>query len=179
MKAAKRIFLRPLEISDHLLINRWRNDPEIVRYLAGNAFLVSLERERQWVEEKIAENQNNLYFAICLIKDSRLIGYSSINHIDLRNQKAEWGGTLVGDRSFIGKGFGREASSMMLRYLFDQYPIHRCYAYCLQEHPSTEKLFLSLGFKKEGVLRDDVFKDGSFKSLLLFSILRQEIKDHF
>ena len=179
MKTAKRIFLRPLEVNDYLPINKWRNDPKIARYLAGNAYLVSPEREKRWVEEKIADNRDNLYFAICAAKAGRLIGYSSINHIDLRNRKAEWGGTLVGDRSCIGKGYGREASSLMLRYLFDQYPVHRCYAYCLQEHPSTEKLFLSRGFKREGILRDDVFKDGSFKNLLLFSILRHEIEDHF
>jgi len=49
----------------------------------------------------------------------------------------------------------------------------------LEEHPASEKLFLSFGFKKEGVLRDDVYKNGAFKNILLFSILRDEINDRF
>ena len=66
---------------------------------------------------------------------------------------------------------------MRLRYLFEQYPVNRNYVYCLEEHEATVKMLLSLGYKQEGVLRQDVFKNGEFKNMLLFSILRQEYKD--
>ena len=109
----------------------------------------------------------------------QLIGFTSINDIDLRNLRAEWGGTLIGEKKYIGKGIGKEASKLMLSYLFNQYPIRKCYAYCLEQHPATKKLFESLGFKKDGVLREHIYKDGSFKSLLIYSILKEEFNaDH-
>lgn len=174
-----KVYLRALEIDDYVLIYKWRNDVEITKYLGCNVFLVSSEREKKSIENKIFDDTKNVYFAVCDYQSNKLIGYTSINNIDLRNLKAEWGGTLIGDKDFIGNGFGKEASKLMLRFLFDQYPIHKCYAYCLEEHPSTQKLFSSLGFKHDGILRDEVFKNGEFKNVLLFSILRDEVNDQF
>jgi len=174
-----RVYLRALELDDYVLINKWRNDPDVSKYLGGNVFFVSSERERKSIENKILDDSKNIYLSICDISTNQLIGYTSINNLDLRNRKAEWGGTLIGDKQFLGKGLGKEASALMLRFLFDQYPIHKCYAYCLEEHPVTQKLFNSLGFKKDGTLRDDIFKHGEFKNILLFSIIRDEINGKF
>jgi len=174
-----KIYLRALEINDYQIINKWRNDINLSKYLGGNFFLVSSEREKKSIENKIFDDSKNIYFGICDIKTDKFIGFSSINNIDLRNQKAEWGGTLIGDTDYIGKGYGKEASKTMLRFLFDQYPIQKCYGYCLEEHPSSPKLLLSLGFSKDGILRNDLFKNGEFKNIILFSILRDEIKGRF
>ena len=178
MIKGERIFLRALEISDYLLINEWRNNPKLNYYLGGNIFLVSSEREKKSIENKIFDDSKNIYFAICDNESNELIGYSSINDIDLRNLKALWGGTLIGEK-FLGKGYGLESAKLILNFLFDQYPVNKCYAYCLETHPATIKLFNSLGFKKDGVLREEVYKNGEFKNVLLFSILRREINDKF
>lgn len=176
---AERIYLRALEIEDSRIIYKWRQDKDITRYLAGNMFFVSLEREKRSIENKILDDSKHLYLGICLKENDQLIGYGQINNIDLRNQKAEWGGMLIGEKEFIGKGYGEEASKMLLRYLFDQYPINKCYGYCLAEHPVSPKLFAKLGFKQDGVLRQEIYKNGEFKDVLIFSILRCEIGDHF
>jgi RimJ/RimL family protein N-acetyltransferase len=173
------VYLRAIELGDYVQFNKWRNDPEISKYLGANVFLVSTEREKKSVENKIFDDSKNVYFAICENESKKLIGYSSINNIDLRNLKAEWGGTLIGERDFQGQGLGKEASALMLRFLFDHYPVNKCYAFCLEEHPITIKLFVSLGFQKDGILRKDIYKYGEFKNVLLFSILREEINGKF
>jgi RimJ/RimL family protein N-acetyltransferase len=169
-----RIYLRAFEPDDYHLISEWRNDNNITCSLGGNHFFVSEAREKQWVEEKAIKDNINIYLAICLTENKRMVGYTSINNIDLRNQKAEWGGTIIGDKTLWGKGIATNAAKLMLSYLFNQYPMHKCYAYCLKEHKITEKMFLSLGFSCEGECRDDVFKNGEFKSKLVFSILHHE-----
>ncbi|RPH30792.1 MAG: N-acetyltransferase [Bacteroidales bacterium] len=174
-----RVYLRALELDDYILISKWRNDPKVNNYLAGNVFMVSSEREKKSIENKIFDDTKNIYFAVCDLNNSKLIGFTQINNLDLRNLKAEWGGTLIGDNEYLGKDYGKEASALTLRFLFDQFPIHKCYAYCLEKHPATLKLFNSLGFRKDGVLRDDVFKNGEYKNILLFSILREEINGQF
>jgi RimJ/RimL family protein N-acetyltransferase len=174
-----KIYLRALELEDYVIVNKWRSDPEITKYLGGNVFMVSSVREKKSIENKIFDDKKDIYFAICDAESNKFIGYSSINNIDLRNVKAEWGGTLIGDKDYLGKGFGKEASAIMLRFLFDQYPINKVYAYCLKEHPVTAKLFLSLGFQHDGILRKEIFKNGEFKDILIFSILREEINGQF
>lgn len=176
---SERVFLRALEIEDYKLISKWRNDINVTRYLCGNAYFVSSEREKKSIENKILDDSRNLYLGVCLIEDERIIGYVQINNIDLRNQKAEWGGTLIGERGLLGKGYGEEASRLLLKFLFEQYPINKCYGYCLSEHPVTASLFEKFGFRKDGVLRQEVFKNGEFKDILLYSILRNEIVGRF
>jgi RimJ/RimL family protein N-acetyltransferase len=174
-----RVYLRAFELDDYVMINKWRNDNNIRKYLGGNVYLVSSEREKKSIENKIFDDSKHIYFAICDKKDDKLIGYTQINNIDLRNLKAEWGGTLIGDKDYIGGGYGKEASMQLLRFLFDQYPIRKCYGYCLVEHPHTSKLMVALGFKQDGILRSDLYKNGEFKDVLLFSILRDEINGQF
>lgn len=173
------VYLRALETDDYLLINKWRNNPKITKYLGGNFYYVSPDREKKSIEAKIFDDSKNVYLGICLSENKQLIGYVHINNLDLRNLKAEWGGTLIGEMEHLGKGYGKKASELLLRFLFDQYPINKCYAYCLTEHPQTIKLFKDLGFSKEGLLRKDIYKNGEFKDLFLYSILRDEINGHF
>lgn len=172
------IYLRALEINDFVSINRWRNDELIAKYLASNHYFVSSEREKVSIEKKIFDDSNHLYLGICEIKTNVLVGYCSINNIDLRNCKAEWGGTLIGKESF-GKGYGLESARLMLRYLFDEYPIHKCHTSCLEGHPKTSELFKKLGFKEDGILRDEIYKNGKYNNVVLYSILRNEINDYF
>ncbi|MDD2228142.1 MAG: GNAT family protein [Candidatus Cloacimonetes bacterium] len=169
-----RIYLRALEPEDYTITIKWRNDEEITKALGGNHFFVSQAREKIWVEDKSLNDGYNIYLAICLREDGKMIGFTSINNIDCRNLKAEWGGTIIGEKDFWGKGYATEAAKLMLDYLFEQYPMHKCYGYCLEDHKITEKMLLSLGFTLDGLVRDDVYKDGEFKSKLLFSILKEE-----
>lgn len=168
-----RLYLRLFEPSDYLETLKLRSDPQITNLLGGNHFFVSSEIEKNWVLSKSTSNTTDLYLAMCLLDNDCMIGYCSINNIDLRNQRAEWGGTIVFEQ-YWGKGYATEASRLMLSYLFQNYPIHRCYAYCLAEHSVTINLFIKMGMTYEGMLRDDLFKDGVFKNKVLYSILREE-----
>lgn len=171
-----RIYLRALEPEDYIQISAWRQDDEISRLYGGNFFFVSAYRDKNWVIEKINDDRTNIYLAICLQEDDRMIGLTSINNIDLRNQKAEWGGTTIGDKTLWGKGYASEAAKLMLSVLFDQYPIHKCIGYCLEEHTVTIRMMNSLGFTRDGILRDDVYKNGEFKTKFMYSILRSEFE---
>jgi RimJ/RimL family protein N-acetyltransferase len=168
------IYLRSLEAGDSALIYQWRLDPEITDLLGGPSFFPSREKELKWVEEKCSDTTTQLYLSICLIDSDAMIGYTSINNIDLRNRKAEWGGTIIGKKEYWGRGIAKTAALLMLKYLFEELGIHRCYAYCLAEHKVTVRLFKSLTFKQEGVLRDDLYKKGHFHDSLMFSLLRSE-----
>lgn len=172
-----RIFLRAFETEDYKITSKWREDMEIMNPHCGNIHFVSSEREKKWIENMHIDDSKNVYLAICLLNSRELIGYCSINNIDLRNLKAEWGGTIIGRKDLWGKGYFKEASRLMIKYLFKEFPIHKCYGYCLEDHIVTQHVLNSFGFKQEGVLRDDVYKNGQFKSKLVYSLLRSEYLD--
>ena len=73
-----KIFLRGFELEDYILINKWRNDPEIQNLLSGNFRYVSSEIEKEWVKQKMMNNTKELYLAICLAEGGcEMIGYTS------------------------------------------------------------------------------------------------------
>jgi len=169
-----RVYLRALEPEDYLKTYEWRQDDDIQNILGGNRFFVSKEREKQWAHFRSIDDSKGIYLAICLKENNEMIGYCSIINIDLRNLKAEYRGIIIGDPNNRGKGYGKEAQILMLKYCFEELPLHKIYAYSLAEHKETEKMMKSLGFQIDGVLRDEVFKNDEFKSYTIYSMLKNE-----
>lgn len=171
------VYLRAFEIDDYKITHQWRQDSEIMDPHCGNIHFVSAEREKNWIESITRDDKRSLYLAICLCDNNEMIGYCSINNIDLRNCKCEWGATTIGSKEHWGKGYAKEASQLMLKHIFQEYPIHRCYGYCLEEHAITRRMMSSLGFKQEGILREDVYKNGTFHNKCMYSILVDEYRE--
>lgn len=169
-----RVYLRAFEIEDYKLISQWRHDDEVNNLVCGNRYFISSEREKKWVEQKIFDDRENIYCAVCLKENDKMIGYISIIRIDLRNRKAEWGGVTIGDKTMWGKGYATEAAKLMLHYVFNELPVNKFQACVLNGHNVTEKMFKTLGFTKDGVFRDEVYKDGKFHEIYLYSMLREE-----
>lgn len=169
-----RIYLRAFEPDDYMLINKWRNDPDIYRLLGGNFNFVSLERDRQWVLDKSTNDRDGIYLAICLTSSNEMIGYTSLVNMDLRNQKVDVGGFTIGNKSMWRQGYSREAHILLFNFVFNTFPINKIKSYCLEEHEITIHTLTSLGFKKEGILRKEVYKNGEFKNLHIYSLLRSD-----
>ncbi|NLK50029.1 MAG: GNAT family N-acetyltransferase [Candidatus Cloacimonetes bacterium] len=172
-----RIYLRAFEPSDYILINKWRNDPEISKLLVGNYNYVSLEREKHWVADKAINDKESMYFAICLLSTDEMIGYASLMKMDLRNQKVEVGGFTIGNKSMWRQGYSKEAHILLFNYVFNAFPINKIKSHCLEEHYVTIRTLTSLGFKQEGILKEEVYKNGEFKNLHIYSVLRSEYKE--
>ena len=169
-----RIYLRAFEPEDYHITHKWRQDKEITELLGGNHFFVSKEREKQWVASKATDDKNSIYLAICLLSTDEMIGYVSLVNIDLRNSKADIGGILIGDKKLWRRGYSKEAYIELISYIFNEYPINKVSNYCLEEHEDTKKTKESLGYRQDGEMRDDIYKNGEYKNLLVFSILREE-----
>ncbi len=168
------VYLRAFEIQDYIQINKWRNDDDIYKYTLGNKHFVSSEREKKSVESKIADNFNSIHLAICSALNHNLIGTLSIIDIDWRNKKACWGGIIIGNSEDRKKGFAYEASKLMLKHVFDELGMNRFYGYWNEKYIKSINMGIKLGFKNEGVLRDYVYKNGTFHNAIIMSILKDD-----
>lgn len=174
MSTSMRVYLRALDVDDYMLVNKWRNDDEIQSLTGGNRYYVSPTMEKKWVEEKALDNSKDMYWAICLKDTNEMIGYLSMNNIDWRNRKADWGGIVIGEKAHRGKGCASEASYLMMEYAFSELGLHRLTGHWLEEHKTSMFLGRMLGFKQEGVLRDSVYKHNAFHNVVVMSILESE-----
>lgn len=169
------IFFRAFEPNDYILINEWRNCPEIQKLTSGTFRYVSSEREKEWVLSKIKNDSEDIYWAICLNDESKkLIGYTSINQIDLIHRKAFHGGIVIGIKDFRDGQIMIDTILKTLAYVFDELNLNRLEAMCLEEHQTSYKMLKIMGYSLEGIKRQAIYKHGKYHDQYLFSILKSE-----
>ena len=177
-----KIFLRAFEPDDLKLINEWHNDEDINSQTGGVKYFVSSFYDKKWLEDKMLNNRDNVYCAICEHESAKMVGYISLNNIDYRNRKADWGGIVLGDKTKRSKGYASEASFQILKYGFEELGLNKVTGYWLESNTASIIIGKLFGFRKEGTLRQDVFKNGEFRDVTVMSIIKEEyqvLKENF
>jgi len=169
------VFLRALELNDSDTIYKWRNNRLVTDPLGGNTYFVSSFREKEWIQDVILNDSKRITLAIC-INDHHLIGMVSLTSINLLNRNAEFS-IIIGDPQHWGKGLGAEATILCLQHAFQELNLHRVYLTVREDNASALKLYSKLGFLKEGLLRDAIYKNNKFVNMLIMSILKDEFEN--
>lgn len=82
--------------------------------------------------------------------------------------------TYKWDNEKQSKGIGTEAAKEMLKHAFYNLNLHKVYLTVLTNNQRAIKLYDRCGFKIEGTLREEVYKNGKFEDMLVMSILKKE-----
>lgn len=167
-----RIYLRALELDDYKISVKWRNDDSITNLLGGSKWFVSMETEKQWVQNAIMQNKD-IRLAICTVDKDLYIGNIYLTGIDYLNRKAQTQ-ILIGNRDYWNNGYGTEAMHLLLDYAFNYKNLRRLEAIVLEDNVGSRKMHEKLGYKKEGTLRQSVYKNGQYKNQILFALLKTE-----
>lgn len=167
----RKVYLRPLETADAAQLQPWVNDPEVSRYL--NAFRPQrLEDEQQFVE-RVNAGGENLGFGVALCENDRLIGTAGLHRIDWKNRSAGFG-ISIGVPGEWGKGYGTEATRLVVQVAFERINMHRVWLLVYEFNERGRRCYERVGFKTEGVLRDYQFADGRYWDAHLMAILQPE-----
>jgi RimJ/RimL family protein N-acetyltransferase len=159
--------LRPFVESDLPTYVRWRNDPEVAKYLARSE--MSPDDVRAWFE---GAGTNHRYGVEL---NGKLVGYGVIEQIDTTNKKCEVG-VIIGEKNEWGKGLGRTVARELTRIAIHELDLHRVLAVASAENPASIACFKAAGFCEEGRLRDAYYREGRFIDLVLLSVLSNEWK---
>jgi RimJ/RimL family protein N-acetyltransferase len=168
-----RIYLRSLEPNDYIKTHSWRKNPDYIHGVLSVKRFVSLDTEKRWVENSIKEHENlkAAKFAVVLKTTDELVGLVYLKSIDFINKNASEG-IIIGENK--GKGIGTEARILNLHYAFCDLGLERVTSRILEDNYPSIKSAINAGFVKEGLLRSAIYKDGGFKNVVVFSILKDE-----
>jgi diamine N-acetyltransferase len=169
MLAGNRVMLREIEETDLDLIVKWRNDPEVLRHLFSY-LPISSTSQRQWYQRYLADDRQQT-FMIVLKDDGRPVGTISLSGIDHRDQKAELG-IMIGENGQRGKGIGEEALKLLVGYAFTQMNLRKIKALAFADNVAAIRLYEKCGFRPEGTLKEEAYKDGRFKDVCILGLLR-------
>ena len=165
------IYLRPREIEDIDSFVTWLNDEEIRQYLLMTSPLNKI-RDREFVEQ-LYKDDRNIPLGITLKENDQLIGNVALINISLPNRRASMG-IFIGDKSCWSKGYGTEALELMVRYAFHELNLHRIYLTVFEFNVRAMRAYEKAGFRREGVFRDAVYKNGKYHNVYPMAILRYE-----
>lgn len=164
-------FRRPTLNDVDELVNL-KNNREAARMLGGNTPTYTCEDLMKWVDS----HNNNKEEVLLVVYDEtvkKLIGHVGLYKIDNLVKKAEYGILLADDNS-RGKGYGTMCTKTMVNYAFDELKLHKVYAEVIVDNKASEAMFKKCGFKVDGVLRDDNFKNDRYYDVLTMSIFENE-----
>ncbi|AKI96661.1 GNAT family N-acetyltransferase [Kosmotoga pacifica] len=163
-----KVVLRPLEVEDAQTIVSLINDAEFRQYLTL-AFPINKFMEEDWIK-KHSSSSNEVNLAITA--DGELIGTTGYD-IDWVNRWAEFGIGIF-NKKFWGKGYGTEATKLMLKYAFHRLNLNRVYLRVLEYNERAIRVYEKCGFVLEGRQRQAAFWDGKYHDILMMSILAEE-----
>jgi RimJ/RimL family protein N-acetyltransferase len=167
----ERIYLRPLEPArDNHLYSTWVNDEEIRRYFSIYPTSDTRGEERL---ELLYKDGKHIIFGVALNENNRLIGLVGLKDINYINQSAEFY-IIIGDRSAWGKGYGTEATKLMIRYGFMELNLNRIQTQSMEDNIGGWRADEKAGFKYEATLREVILRFGKFNNVRVYSQLKSE-----
>jgi len=163
----KTVNLKVIEKEDLPLLAEWSNDAE---YLGDYIWLPQQSRT-EWEKRYDNLTPDTKWFFIEK-KDGTKIG--TMFHWLIGNL-LEISCVLASNER--GKGYGVEATKLMMDYLFLSKDITRIQAHTDAGNMASQKVLQKAGFKKEGTIRKSVFSRGEWRDRALYGILREEWKE--
>lgn len=175
-----RIYLRALEPDDYMTTYKWRQDPEYQDGVASTARYVSMETERKWLERVITNHEKGLEvrLGIVLKESEEFIGMIYLTEIDHINKNASIG-SLIGEKEHRRKGYITEARTLILVHGFNELGLERISGYVVEYNEGSSRSYEKLGFHKDGVLRNAIYKKGEFQNIVVYSLLKSEFNTQF
>lgn len=171
-----RLELRPVAPGDEEAIFSLLSDERVVRYMLFPLF--TRERARAFVANvqlpPAAGQPQQLVLGIAERSGGELVGLCGLvlkpeleeGEVWYLLQPERWGRGLVteGVRALVDHGFRALA-------------LHRVWASCLPENPASVRVLEKVGFRREGLLRQNLRIHGEWRDSYLYALLATEWKD--
>lgn len=165
--------LRELQRDDLKIINQWRNDRELIRFLGAPFCYINQDVDEKWYESYLVNRGNTIRCAIIEQGKNQILGLISLTSVDYINQSAELH-IMIGGKENRGKGIGTFAVTEMLKHAFYNVNLRRIELGVLETNERARHLFEKCGFVYEGRKKKAIYKNGEFIDLLLYAIVRED-----
>ena len=174
----KTVYFRAFEPEDAVYVHKWKNNDELNELTVGLNKKTTMEDDQRWVNSVKDHHPYYAYWAICSVKDDKLIGYASLTNIHYINSSAETGAVMIADPEYNDGTAWIESVLFMFEYAFERLNLHRVYGHSLVGHKISNTVEPLMFMQNEGILRDAAYKNGRYYDLSCAAILRDEYFAH-
>lgn len=171
MLKGEKVTLRALERDDLPRLLEFNND--IAVELAGGGDppmpqpMARLEAE--FDQRASGGGRDDANFAI--EADGQMIGICALFNYDHTAHTCELG-IAIGDKTYWGRGYGREAIALLVDYAFRYRNFRKVWLRVHGSNERAQRAYQACGFVEEGRLRAHIYSNGAYDDLVYMGVLR-------
>jgi len=163
-----KIALRPLEREDLPFVHGLDNNINVMRYWFEEPYEALVELED--IYEKHIHDQGERRFIVNLGQES--IGLVELVDIQQIHRNAEF--QIIISPEFQGQGFAKEATRLAIEYSFNVLNLYKLYLLVDVDNASAIHVYESVGFEREGVLKQEYYINGQYRDVIRMAIFRSQ-----
>jgi len=165
------VYLAPVEVEDLDHYLKWLNDQEVTRFL-NTRFPLNQDIEKEHLLSMVKE-KDTVILGIHLKEPDKLIGNTGLHRIQQVDRNAVFG-IVIGDKEEWSKGYGTEATELMVYFGFQTLNLNRIELEVFVYNERAIQCYEKVGFIREGTRRQARYYDGKYHDIIQMGILRQE-----
>ncbi len=123
----------------------------------------------------MAESEHDVELAVMALEPETFVGVAGLHSIHWIARSAEFR-ILLGERAFWGRGIGTEVAQLVSAYGFELLNLHKVWLGVNDDNLGARRSYDKAGFTAEGVLRDEVFRNGTYHHVTRMSMLEHEYR---
>lgn len=151
---------------------RWYSDAEVARLTRYRDGPMKPDEIDRFFTARVL-GIDSLTLAVHLRAKDRLIGSCAFSQLDADNGSALFHIT-IGEKDLWGRGYGTEATRLMLDHAFSTMGLHRVSLAVFSFNERAIRSYEKVGFVVEGRAREAIFRDGRFWDEISMSMLASE-----
>jgi [ribosomal protein S5]-alanine N-acetyltransferase len=171
---SERLLLREFRLSDWPAVNAYTSDPEVVKYMFFGP--TTEEETRAHLAECLetaAEKPRRIFELAVVLRDGgQLIGGATIALNPHERRNAAFSYLL--HPQYWGHGYATEAMRAFFDFGFGVLNVHRFDDNCITLNHASARVMEKLGMRREGHLRETVWRHGRWYDEYLYAILDHE-----
>ena len=166
-----RLALRPFGIADAPRVQSLAGAKEIYATTLNIPHPYGPGLAEQWIASHATQFDagKGATLAITLAEGGELVGAIGLV-AQPEHQRAELGYWI--GVPYWNRGYCTEAAVAMIQYGFDELGLHKITARHLVGNRASERVMVKAGMRKEGELVDEIYKDGAFRTLGIYGLVK-------
>lgn len=169
-----KIVLREVTVSDGGKLAKWRNSLNVIRHCIDKT-IISEETHKKFYEEMVLTGKYKQYIVEKMDDDfagilSYQIGTVYFKDIDENNKKCELGMFPSDDVEWNDEG-QHEAVMQMLKKAFEEFKLHKVYAYVYSDCSEEIELMEQCGFVVEGKFCSEILDAGGYRDIIRLAVI--------
>ncbi len=166
-------YLSPRSTDDADKYTEWMNDIDVAINLQMCHRILTLEDENEWLKRMNSEGEQ--VFAILDKANDTLIGSCGLHGIDYVNGISEFG-IAIGDKRYWNKGYGTEATKLILDYAFNILNLKNVMLYVFAYNERAQRAYEKAGFKLIGRRREARLMNGTYYDIVMMDCVANEFE---